>query len=999
MFMLFFIAMDLHATTRTVSNGNDAGPGSLREVLNTSSNGDEIIFDPSVTIVTLTSGQITITADVIISGVNVTITSNYESRILEIQAGAKVTLDGLTLEKGISPNGSAILNNGHLIVKGCTIQSSGVPQFSSGEGAGIYNSGSLEVYRSIFKRNFAAFGGALYTSGNTFIVNCTFDDNDANQAGRSGLGAAIYAVGAADVDYEIIIKDTDFIKNFAGEGDGGAIYSTFEKRIELINCLFENNSVFGGSAGKGGAVFGKVRASNCVFNKNNAGISSAKGGAFYGSDSEFINCTFTENSVTGLGSSGGAVYGFDVTLTNCTIINNDSEDEGGGGLYGIGNGIEINNTIISGNRLNNEFIDSGNDLGGTITSSLGHNIIGDTTGYTMTGVMTDNITPGVNPLVTDPANFMETSLRDNGGRLYTLALTNGSLAIDAGTTGDGVPSDDQRGLIRDATPDIGAYEAGAGTGAGSPFITTWKTDNSGTSGDTQITIPTTGSDYNYMVTWEEVGNSSNNGTFGPFTGNATIDFPTAGTYQVSISGDFPRIYFNNEGDKAKIQSINQWGDQVWISMSRAFFGCNNLISDASDSPDLTQVTSMSYMFFGATSFNSDISGWDVSNVTNMFRMFRLATSFNSDISGWDVSKVTSMYDMFYRATSFDQDLSNWDVSNVTNMSSMFDGATSFDSDISGWDVSNVTNMRSMFDGATSFNSDISGWDVSKVTNMSSVFDGATSFNSDISGWDVSNATNMSYMFFRATSFNSDISKWDVSNVTNMFRMFRLATSFNSDISGWNVSHVTNMYDMFNRATSFDQDLSNWDVSNVMNMRDMLSNSGLSSYHYNELLKGWRELPSLQSDVELGASGLSYCDQDARDILTSAPNNWKITGDTRSTDCGGFLTSRQVDFDGTEEQYEAITAENNIHNVSFEVVIYPNPGSAKSLRVSLASDDAHTAIDISIIGLGGKRYFRKQFDGGLKIDESLDFVDDLTPGLYFIEVRQGASLKREKLIVK
>ena len=51
------------------------------------------------------------------------------------------------------------------------------------------------------------------------------------------------------------------------------------------------------------------------------------------------------------------------------------------------------------------------------------------------------------------------------------------------------------------------------------------------------------------------------------------------------------------------------------------------------------------MFDGATSFNQDISSWDVENITNMSLMFD-DTSFNQDISAWDVDSVTNMDTMF-----------------------------------------------------------------------------------------------------------------------------------------------------------------------------------------------------------------------------------------------------------------------------------------------------------------------------------------------------------------
>jgi len=65
------------------------------------------------------------------------------------------------------------------------------------------------------------------------------------------------------------------------------------------------------------------------------------------------------------------------------------------------------------------------------------------------------------------------------------------------------------------------------------------------------------------------------------------------------------------------------------------------------------------MFYFATSFNSDISSWNVARVTNMAGMFSGASSFNSDISKWDVSSVKDMYSMFFVASSFNQNLCPW----------------------------------------------------------------------------------------------------------------------------------------------------------------------------------------------------------------------------------------------------------------------------------------------------------------------------------------------------
>ena len=306
------------------------------------------------------------------------------------------------------------------------------------------------------------------------------------------------------------------------------------------------------------------------------------------------------------------------------------------------------------------------------------------------------------------------------------------------------------------------------------FITTWKTDNPGVSNSTSIIIPTsTAASPSYQVDWNGDGDFDDSDENITYTDSATHDYAVAGTYTVKIKGTFPKILFAGNGDKDKILSIEQWGNNAWTDMTLAFKGATNLVNNASDTPDLSQATKLTSIFDGATSIgaNTETANWN-----------------------WSTSQITGMASMFANASSFNKNISSWDTSNVSNLSAAFNNASSFNQDIGSWQTSNVTTMSHTFNGASSFNGDIGSWDTGSVTNMFTMFFAATSFNQDISSWNTENTENMNSMFSGATSFNQNLGSWDVSSVTTFFDMLNGVTlssdNYDALLIGWNSLNLT-----------------------------------------------------------------------------------------------------------------------------------------------------------------------------------------------------------------
>lgn len=341
--------------------------------------------------------------------------------------------------------------------------------------------------------------------------------------------------------------------------------------------------------------------------------------------------------------------------------------------------------------------------------------------------------------------------------------------------------------------------------------------------------------------------------------------------EVRKKEDYPWYKYRNDLKRVIFEGV------VFVYGSADFMFCGCSASEIDFAGlDVSEVTSMKAMFYGATFENyKNMDLLQTYNVEDMSHMFRKAKLYNINLSYFDTSACSNMKFMFSEVKSKFLDISSFDMSGVINVSNMFKGISCDSIDFGDFAIQDGTISDYMFDGAdigyvVSKNRDflrkvkalgIKCYTSSRVLRdvvQSGLCDGV-SYRLEKNGTlhigrvnEMQTFSNTSFRFakdyawyayrdsikkvvFEGTVFGQgdmggmfsdcnaaviDLKGFDTSKITDMSSMFANSRFEKLDLRGFDTRNVRNMQSMFYRCRASEIDVSGFDTSNVLDMGHM-----------------------------------------------------------------------------------------------------------------------------------------------------------------------------------
>ena len=416
------------AATRTVTNCNNSGSGSLRAAAVAALNGDTIDLSRlACTRITLSSEILLPQTDIRLLGrdrLAMTLHGNHVTRVLHHTGNGTLSLERLSVSYGYVTgervSGGCIESSGNVTLRQsrahhCVLDAdTGATPVALG--GAIHAAGFVLLDRSSVFGNQAhaiaeADGGGVDSGGRTTLLHSQVYDNSAD------LGGGVLAENGFRMVYALLQG------NLAREEGGGAyVQGNAEITKSTVSGNHSNDSGGGVAFHQGSVLDAAAVIADSTISGNSADdrVSAL---AFVSSGGSIFNSTITANHETSTDTCWGAVYS---------------------------SGLRMESTVVSANVC--DAADGPRDLGdlssqpAVVTGS--HDLVGSSS-LSMPADTIFSDTPGLGPLAS------------NGGPTRTHAVLSGSVLIDRGNN---VLNRiyDQRGApfsrVRGAAADIGAFE-------------------------------------------------------------------------------------------------------------------------------------------------------------------------------------------------------------------------------------------------------------------------------------------------------------------------------------------------------------------------------------------------------------------------------------------------------------------------------------------------------------------------------------------------------------
>jgi hypothetical protein len=451
---------DTSSPDRVVGDGTPEGCTEAA-LVEAAAAGGVITFDcgPAPVTVTVTSTVVFTEESVLDGGGLVTLSGGGSARILYLDSGYDQTTPRLTVQRlafrdGNSPaggddtavgGGAIYRDGGSLTVIDCQFEDNHAPatgQDVAGGAIYAFGGGETVIAGSSFTNNSASDGGAVGSlNGHLRVVNSTFIGNSATgtdgNPGNGGCGGGIYMDGGDEVAE---LCGVTIAENTAGAIAGGffRVSNSDDGTFSMERSTVRDNRVTPTGDGNAGGMY-LQGLDITITNSTVSGNEAFYNGGLWISEAAatLTNVTIAEN--VAFGSNGGGLWlAHEPTgiLKNCTIANNHStaDSQIAGAIFGAG--LELENTIISGNTAMY-----------TPNCDTTHPSGGGNLQYPGTALCS------ANPTVEDP---LLGALEDNGGPTETMLPAAGSPAVGLGTN---CPPTDQRGEPRAEPCTAGAVEA------------------------------------------------------------------------------------------------------------------------------------------------------------------------------------------------------------------------------------------------------------------------------------------------------------------------------------------------------------------------------------------------------------------------------------------------------------------------------------------------------------------------------------------------------------